>query len=148
MPSSIFQKIRTNYLFNDLKSQLLSGLTQEQELMNIFYRGLRPRVFRDEDPADMIIAAEDQFVDELIWILSGDVGIGFSRVSHFKSDVSPYQFCMVQKGGQVLLDFYVLHRLTSNFIYRALTDVTVFALDNKYIQRMIFANKRFDSHCI
>lgn len=51
--------------------------------MNDMLRGLRPRDYQEEDETDRLIALENQPVDEMVFVMSGKVGIAFSRAGSY-----------------------------------------------------------------
>lgn len=88
------------YLYADIRSLMFRSFKQrDMAFMNILYRGLRPRIFRQDNPDDTIVVEEDAFVDEMIFIASGTVGVGFSRFGNYSKKDGPYVFCVRQAAG-------------------------------------------------
>ena len=53
--------------------------------------GLQPRDYQQEDYLDRIIAIEDQQVDEMVFVMSGTVGIAFTRLDSYDPDMGSFK---------------------------------------------------------
>ena len=76
---------------------------------------------------------------------SGIVGTGFSRSGKYLESKGNFQISKKQEGLQVILDYYVLSRNTSNFVYIPLGNKKVegYALSNEFIWRKLFVNDKY-----
>ena len=90
IPHSIKVEILAENLFADLIERNRAFFRQPfgsdtyfvYDLMN----GLQPRDYQQEDPLDRIIAIEDQQVDEMVFVMQGQVGIAFTRLDSYDPD--------------------------------------------------------------
>ena len=102
------------------------------------FRGLKPRVYRANDPEDCIIFEENQAVEELLFMLTGTVSVGFSRLTFFSNAEGPYVWKARFTGRSALCAYYVLSNTECDFIHKASEDVSGFALDFKFIHQDLF----------
>ena len=149
LPISIKVEILAEHLFSDLRQRNLAFfmLPFSKDLRFIYNMlgGLRPRDYQEEDDVDRMIALEDQPVDEMVFVMSGRVGIAFTRADSFDPDAGGYYVSRVQKGSMLICDYYVLSKKRSNFFYLAVgEDVFTFTLSRKYIWNELFDNRNED----
>lgn len=131
------------HLFEDIKSTLIDRTVQNMEFVYSMYRGLRPRRFDASNPEDCIISEENEFVDEIVYMNSGIVNVGFSRLSFHHMDEGPYIFKARFSGVCAFLMYNVLAMSKSDFVYKCANDVSAFCLDYKFVHRDLFKGDRF-----
>ena len=95
-----------------------------------------PRRFRT-DQEDCIIYDEFDMVDEMYFILDGQLGIGYRRQEYPIWD-RPFKVCKGQAGTSIICDYYVIHHLRSNFIYEAQEDSVGYCMKKDHLHRYVF----------
>ena len=94
--------------------------------------GLVPRWYEHNNPKEKFICKEEQEVKEILFIQTGQIGIGFSRLTF--DDTEPFKEMYTFGNNQIVGDHYVMNKVRSNFIYVAKTDIHGFALKSNYIK--------------
>ena len=125
----IKRTIITDYMFSDIQTSILDAVIHDKEFIYAMFRGLKPRFFRANDPSDCIICEENQPVEELLFMLSGTVKMGFSRLAFFSNTEGLHVWKARFSGKAALCAYYVLSKVECDFIHRASEDVTAYALD-------------------
>ena len=138
LPFMIKRDIITDFMFSDIQASILDDVIHDKEFIYAMFRGLKPRFFRSNDPDDCIICEENQAVEELLFMLSGTVKVGFSRLAFFSSTEGLHVWKSQFTGKAALCAYYVLSKVECDFIHRASEDVTAYGLDLKFIHQDLF----------
>jgi len=140
LPRSIKRLIMVHYLFDDVFYQFrLFFDTQKNWDSKFLYDiafGFKPRNFiasRDT----RLIYDEEEVVSEMYFIMKGEVGIGFYRLSQGLSK-SQYQVGVKMPEKSYICEYYAIHNKKSEFIYLATKDVEAFALSKRFLLNHIF----------
>ena len=65
---------------------------QDAYFIYFLYKGMKPRFFAHDDPEDCIVAEENTAIDEVIFIQTGIIAVGFSKLASFRGEKGPYEF--------------------------------------------------------
>ena len=144
LPLSIKVEILSEFVFCDLVKKNYGffslPLGQDKEFIFELMHGLMPRSFEP----DCILAEENAPIEEMLYILNGLTGIGFSRLGRYNPQLGPYFISLKQKGAILVCDHYLLSRKKSNFLYIAHQETNSFALSSTFIFHKLFKNRNHD----
>lgn len=98
--------------------------------------GLNPRHFSSE-PDENIIYDEEEEVDEMYFIMTGTVGVGYHM---YQQPLEKSRYRVTTKIGcnSFFGDYYLCNNIKSEFVYAAVSDVEAFALNKNFMLGKIF----------
>ena len=88
MPLHIRKALLSKYMYADISLGYESGADDDPDFVYAMYRGLKPRRFSTNE----LIIEENQPAEEMYFIQTGAIGIGFSRLTFYHEKEGPYIF--------------------------------------------------------
>ena len=84
-----------------------------------------------------IILDEEEEVQEMYFIVSGNVGVGYHM---YQQPLDKHRYIIVKNldTNAFFGDYYLCHHLKAEFVFVAVSQVEAFALNQKFLMRKIF----------
>ena len=98
--------------------------------------GLVPRYYGPNQKEEYVIYDEGDEVLEIVFILKGEVGVGFKLQNSLAN--KRYELTTILGSQSFFADYYVLVDAKSEFCYIANEEVTAFALSKRTLIQEIF----------
>lgn len=99
LPFEVKNDLVAYHIFNDIGQNLETAeeIFQDRYFLSALKCAMKPRFFRAETE-DAILAEENSFVPEALYVQSGIIEVGFSRLTSFKTGQSPHIMAYRQMG--------------------------------------------------
>jgi len=133
LPRSIKRTIMINYLFQDhfykFRQFFNTFENRESEFLYDVAFGFMPRKFDENE----IVYDEEDDVTEIYFIIEGTLGVGFRVPGTESNNIKLIKFF---RDDSFVCDYYVCNNKRSEFIYQALKETKVVALQKKFMKEV------------